>query len=723
MPSGPAVAAVIDRVAPSGVKKSAFRPDIQGLRMIAVLAVIADHLFHWPTGGFVGVDVFFVISGFLITSLLLREHEKTGTISFWGFYRRRIKRIIPAAMLVIIVTLIAAWLIFNRVRFEQTIGDGIWATFFGANWHFALQGTDYFGAETAVSPLQHYWSLSVEEQFYFVWPWLMLLIFWVVASTKGTARHARGVVLAAISLITVASFGWALYETATHPTWAYFSTFSRAWELGLGALIAVIAPLFSKLPNWARPIIAWIGLAGIVAGVFLVNAGPGFPAPWAALPVAATALVIIAGTGAPARFIWPITNPVSNYIGDISYSLYLWHFPVIIFASEFFPTPDLTFYLLTFSAMFTLAIVSYHLVEDPIRRSSLWEPERRARSRRRHRHHRGYEPNLGKQLAALGAVALITGVLVVLALAPRPSSTAATNPQPVVTSTPTASPTPGGAQSAIQAELSAALAATAWPDLSPTVDELGSIKFDNADANGCAPANPDGKDCAEITVGDPSRTVVVVGNSIAVAWLPAIRSVFEPRGWEVIALTMIGCPFVNADTVNPDDGVTAACGGHKDIVVDTINRIHPQIVISSNVYGTNFQDPTGYASDAAHWGDATNTMLERISGGYGTFVVLSQPPRGKDPVECATKISKPQACAFTIPETWFPFSQAEQASLPAENTAYLDTREWFCVKTACPAFAGTTLIKRDATHLTPQYAERIAPLLADMLTSKGILNG
>ncbi|WP_162237669.1 acyltransferase family protein [Agreia sp. Leaf244] len=161
----------------TATKTNAFRRDIQGLRMVAVVVVIFDHLIGWPTGGFIGVDVFFVISGFLITGLLLREHDRSNTISFIGFYKRRIRRILPAATLVLVVTVVVAFVVFNVSRATQTFWDGIWSFFFAANWRFASAGTDYFQADGPVSPLQHFWSLAVEEQFYFVWPWLMLLIF------------------------------------------------------------------------------------------------------------------------------------------------------------------------------------------------------------------------------------------------------------------------------------------------------------------------------------------------------------------------------------------------------------------------------------------------------------------------------------------------------------------------------------------------------------------
>ena len=241
-----------------GRPKAGPRRDIQGLRAFAVVAVVLDHLVDWPRGGFVGVDVFFVLSGFLITGLLLREHERTGRISFGDFYRRRVKRIVPAATIVIVATVVASWFVFTSARFGSTLGDAVYALLFAGNWRFALQSTDYFSAQTT-SPLQQYWSLGVEEQFYLVWPLLLLAVFAVMARRGGTARQARKVVGAVLGVVVLASFAWALYETAAVPDRAYFSTFSRTWELGVGALLAVAAPLLARLPGHVRPVLSWTG--------------------------------------------------------------------------------------------------------------------------------------------------------------------------------------------------------------------------------------------------------------------------------------------------------------------------------------------------------------------------------------------------------------------------------------------------------------------------------
>lgn len=221
------------------------RADIQGLRAVAVLLVIADHYIHRPTGGFIGVDVFFVISGFLITGHLFREAERDGRISFKKFYGKRARRILPAALTVTIITIAVAFTAFTTSRAQTIATDGLWATLFSANWRFIAVGTDYMHMDDAVSPLQHYWSLSIEEQFYFVWPFIMVLAIMLAgkraqgAALKITTRRNA---LIAIGIIVAASFAWAMWETTTRPTWAYFSTFSRAWELGLGAMLAISTP-------------------------------------------------------------------------------------------------------------------------------------------------------------------------------------------------------------------------------------------------------------------------------------------------------------------------------------------------------------------------------------------------------------------------------------------------------------------------------------------------
>lgn len=347
------------------------RPDLQGMRAVAVLAVLADHLFSWPSGGFVGVDVFFVLSGFFITGLLIRERTTRGTVSFKGFYIRRVKRILPSALLVLTVTVAGSSLLFPAIRARDTLVDALYAAVFAANFRFEAVGADYFQEGQPPSPIQHYWSLSIEEQFYFVWPVVLVAIF---ASTRRLRHSGKGwagqwSLFGAMALLVCASFAWAMYLSAADPNNAYFSTLSRVWELGVGALVAIAGPWLVRIPPAIRPNLAYLGLIGVLASFFIIDASLQFPAPWAALPVLSTAIVVASFHGSDVRGMYPLTNPVARYFGDTSYTLYLWHWPVIILLLTVFPRGPL-FYAVSLGLAAILTAATYHFYENPIRKSN-----------------------------------------------------------------------------------------------------------------------------------------------------------------------------------------------------------------------------------------------------------------------------------------------------------------------------------------------------------------
>ena len=347
------------------------RTDIQALRAIAVGLVLLNHLWPWHVpGGYIGVDIFFVISGFLITSHLLREHDRRGTISLPRFYARRAKRLLPAALLVALVSLAAAIVWVPAERWERIAREVFAASAYFENWMLTLTSVDYSAQSEAATPVQHYWSLSVEEQFYLVWPALILLVGWLAA------RRAHGAVrpalLATTAVLGVGSFVFCLWLTGTDSAVAYFHTGVRGWEFLAGGLLAFAGTGLERAlgrPGGlaARGFAHWIGLAALAFAALRFTAETPFPGAWALVPVGATVLLIATGAEAPAwsPLRWMAWRPV-QYVGDVSYSLYLWHWPLIVIL-PFVLHRDLgTLARIGVLALsLVLAAATKHFVEDP----------------------------------------------------------------------------------------------------------------------------------------------------------------------------------------------------------------------------------------------------------------------------------------------------------------------------------------------------------------------
>jgi peptidoglycan/LPS O-acetylase OafA/YrhL len=356
---------------PGTFRPRKFRPDVEGLRAIAVALVVLCHAgVPLLSGGYVGVDVFFVLSGFVITGLLMEMRTKTGKIAtlLIDFYARRARRILPAATLVLVCTVVASYHWLGFLAGNTIAEDGQWTALFAANLHFALQGTEYLNAQAPPSPLQHYWSLAVEEQFYLVWPLLFL-----IAASVGRKVSLRIRLAAVLVPLIMASFLWSAIQTPQDGVWAYFSPLTRAGELGIGALLAVMAPMLMGIPARFGSWMSWGGIAGIMGSAFLFNDATAFPGFAAALPVLATALVVAGGTvrpGGGAEVI--LGRRPFQWLGKRSYSLYLWHWPLLTIAAEYAGgTIPLVASLGWCLAALGLAFVTYHVVENPVRHAKL----------------------------------------------------------------------------------------------------------------------------------------------------------------------------------------------------------------------------------------------------------------------------------------------------------------------------------------------------------------
>ena len=354
--------------------RAEFRPDIQAMRALAVLLVVLYHAdIPGVHGGFLGVDVFFVISGFVITNVLLREKASKGTTSIPGFYARRIRRILPAATVVLIATVFATYHWLSYITGAITANDAKYVAAFVGNFRFASLGTQYFTATQPPSTLQQFWSLAVEEQFYLVWPLLFLLITLPWKKFSPVPR-----LITALTMVIGVSLAWCIIETQQNEVWAFFSPLTRAWELALGAMLAVVGPHLRGRAPRSGVILGAIGLVTVFLCTWFYSTSTLWPGTAVILPVLATGAIIaggsLRGTGSFGRF---ATFPPVQWLGNVSYSLYLVHWPVIAIATQFAIAPlPLTSEIELVVLSVALAGVLYYAIENPIRRSR-WLSNRR----------------------------------------------------------------------------------------------------------------------------------------------------------------------------------------------------------------------------------------------------------------------------------------------------------------------------------------------------------
>ncbi|NMM35207.1 MAG: acyltransferase, partial [Phycicoccus sp.] len=319
----------VDRVAAQA--KRSFLPEIQVLRAVAVMLVVLYH--YWPdrlTGGYIGVDAFFVISGYLITSHLIREVERTGSLKLWAFYARRARRLLPASIFVLLFASLGTFLFLPSDLWASTAHEVTASGFYVQNLWLASKAVTYSASNDVASPVLHYWSLSAEEQFYLVWP--SLIIISLLVARKWLRGHTTTTIGFTLLLVTLSSFAISVWGTQTHRAAAYFITPTRAWEFGAGALVVLLMRKWAPSLTLSR-VLRWLGMIGLLAAAWFFSDATSFPGYAAALPVIATAAVIVAGdTGRadPSDLVFRL-RPV-QWLGDVSYSVYLWHWPLMVFA-------------------------------------------------------------------------------------------------------------------------------------------------------------------------------------------------------------------------------------------------------------------------------------------------------------------------------------------------------------------------------------------------------
>jgi peptidoglycan/LPS O-acetylase OafA/YrhL len=662
-----------------------FRADIEGLRAVAIAAVLLCHAqLPFASGGYVGVDVFFVISGFLITRLLVREVDRTGTISLKGFYARRVRRILPLAALVLVAVVIASLVLVSPVGEPRVATDVGAAAAYVVNWLFAARAVDYF-ADTAASPVQHYWSLAIEEQFYLVWPGLLLLVSW---PWRRARRDSRTAMLVAVAVVAAASFAYGVWFTREVPSAAYFSTFTRVWELALGAMIAL-----ARIPALPRPIaagLAWAGLAAIGYAVLSFSGLTEFPGTAALVPTLGAAALIVAGTSHPSAPSRLLAARAPRYVGRISYSWYLWHWPALIFAGVVLGPLTVTEACLVVAGSWVPAAISHHTVEEPLRRAELF--------RRR-------------PLRAAALWATCTSVAVAGAVALAAS----------VPSFPTARHVEGAAASLgkhphleTSAKAIRPNPLDAAADKGPLADDGCFLHHEDATSPACAYGVP-----------SSDKTVVLFGDSHAMQYFPAIERIATARRWRLVVLTKTACSPASVDLYSGMLGRRyTECDDWRAKSLQRIETTeHPSLVIVSSA-PPGIYEPLRNGDELT--GNAAKTELER---GYASTLNQLRPTGAevaviKDPAQppedipdCVSEsLDRLGHCSFPLPSGYGETFDA-QATRAVKDVHLVDLTQLLCPDRVCPAVIGNALVYRTQGHLTATFAATLAPELARKLPS------
>ena len=662
----------------TSVFKLSYRPDIQGLRAVAILLVVLAHVgIPAFSGGFVGVDVFFVLSGYLISGLLIQEYEANGNIRLVAFIGRRLKRLLPALLAMLCIVIFATSALLSAYQVEQQSASIVYAATWTSNIYFAVTTFDYFSTPQSQDLFLHTWSLGVEEQFYIFWP-LLLLVSLAVMQKMGTHGRHRSLLITLLCVLFAGSLSLTLFWTKTHPLWSFYLMPSRIWQFALGALVYVWfnyrlrSPTNRSTPGSPGFRVNWTVITGlmlIIGSAIALHPNMPYPGYWALFPSLGAALAIAGGHRTPA----PATNnvlahPTLVWIGDRSYSLYLWHWPLLILGSSqgiemgFAGTTSLIVIAMI------MAMISYRWIEQPFWRGRLSHAA----------------PNQSILVSILAMLMVTSGALnfrdVIHVDTLRVSDTT-----------------------------------VARTDL-PIVYEQGC---DASIANSVV------QPCVTGDTGAP-HTAVLLGDSIGVQWYSLLPDIFDSPEWRVITLTKSACAMVDEDYFYAPVGQTyTICTDWRNNVLDYLSSIQPDVVFmgSSSTYGFS----------EAQWVNGSVRILSKLTAAADEVIVIpGTPSLSFDGPACLARHSNPDSIATDdsafCQETLQDLQVTEvtgylgQAVSQFQNASLLDLNDLVCPGGLCVAKnADGIIIFRDRHHLTDTFVRTQVPEMLVRLEPFGLL--
>ena len=667
---------------PHPSKAAHFMPHIQGLRAIAVLLVVVYHF--WPgrlSGGYIGVDIFFVISGFLITGQLARELQRSGRIGLPTFWAKRARRLLPAAITVLIFCSLATLFILPLSALQDSLREILASTFYVENWQLAISSVDYLASGNATM-VQHYWSLALEEQFYVFWPLILLGAVWLGAKFFGERRWLMMVwVVVGVSILSLLA---SVIYTQTNPAEAYFVTFTRVWEFGVGAVLALL-PRLRATGAWWPNFVGYAGLAAVLgAGVFF-DRDTAFPGYLALIPVLGTAAIIMSDRRE--RW-WDIGSVLSGrpqrFIGDISYSLYLWHWPLIIMA-PYIPGWGLETWnrLVLFTACFVLAWLTKNCVEDPFR---VWKPLTARRPR--------------VTAAAMAGIMVLSAAFAGLAWtvnAPKYAADAAALEQ--IQNDP---PECFGAQVSSGCEN---------PELASSV--IPSPGFGNADKPGhieCfVQLNESALKTCDFGSSDPDAPrIALIGDSHGYQYIEALIDLAEDRGWALTTYLKGACPWSTTPLGGATQAFLDSCSTWRDDVAADLAGSGPYDAIFTAALAA-----TPYAVDDAQQKADGFVEAWAQAGGAPIVTIVDNPDFAEDPNKC---LRQNDTADCTEPRDDV-LDESDPIAIAGAAVAatLLDFTDTYCDDENCFSVIGGANVYRDQNHLTVTFVGTLSSFIGDAL--------
>ncbi len=660
-------------VSPPVGRARGFRPELQGLRALAVLLVVTYHVWLDRVSG--GVDVFFVISGFLLTGQLTRAVTK-GRVQFLPLWGRMIKRLFPAALTVLVAVMVLSVLVLPEQRWFQTIREIVAAALYFENWQLAADSADYFAQNNGKSVVQHFWSLSIQGQLFLAWP---LLIVAIGLAARRFGGGFRTWVAATLSVVGVASLAYSVVLTAQNQPLAYFHTLTRVWEFVLGGLLALFVDAV-VLPRAARVVLGWLGVVGLVSCGLVLQVGTVFPGLAALWPTLSAVLVLLAGaSGSQAGADRFLSSRPLRYVGDLSYSLYLWHWPILLFylAYRDMPTVGIRGGAVIIALSFVLAVLTHRYIEEPARKTRYGEA--------------GGWGAYKFGAAMLASMLVLAGTWQFVSVKRADFTFAVDDPDH-----------PGAAARYPGFRYLGAREVEPMPPPAAIADDWGKV-----DGMDCPVQDGNQAQCVTKVTGTPAKRVVAIGDSHVQQFLAALRPIAEKRNWELTVFLKGACPFSSDSYVTdfPQHCVDWNAEAREKILAMKPDAVLTQASRDVRV-GLTEQTPSGFVSE---W-------QKLVAAGIPVVAMRDTPRHPMDPSQCvqehgpaAPQCSTPRAELYSPTPPWLTVPD-----VPA-GVSFVDFTDFVCEATTCPPVIGNVYVYRDFNHPTATYMRTLSPIVEEQL--------